>query len=156
VPERLLVEGFRRAVLEFLVRQQGLSEELRGRMLGWCYSGFSANNQVWVTAGDPEGRNKLAGNMLRAPMSLEKMRYDAQTGTVFYRPKTDRNGLVCNPYPEPRCIPKRICTAGLRSKAPVPAMRPPGVTKCSGGGDHLLVGLVTALGEELREYAGGM
>jgi len=87
VPEGLLVEGFRRAVLEFLVRQQGLSEELRGRMLGWRYSGFSAHNQVRVTAGDPEGRKKLAGFMLRAPMSLEKMRYDAETGTVIYRSK---------------------------------------------------------------------
>ncbi len=35
VPEALLVEGFRRAVLEFLVRQQALSEALRGRMFGW-------------------------------------------------------------------------------------------------------------------------
>ena len=28
---------------------------------------------------------KLAGTLLRAPMSLEKMTYDAQTGTVIYR-----------------------------------------------------------------------
>ncbi len=29
----------------------------------------------------------LAGTMLRAPMSLKKMRYDAETGTVLYRSK---------------------------------------------------------------------
>ncbi len=52
-----------------------------------CHSGFSAHNQVRVTAGDPEGRKKLAGYRLRAPMSLEKMRYDAETGTVIYRSK---------------------------------------------------------------------
>ncbi len=40
VPEALLAEGFRRAVLEFLVRQHALSEDLRRRMLGWRYSGF--------------------------------------------------------------------------------------------------------------------
>jgi len=34
VPGRFLVEGFRRAVPAFLVRQQGLSEVLCGRMLG--------------------------------------------------------------------------------------------------------------------------
>lgn len=30
---------------------------------------------------------KLAGYMIRAPMSLEKMSYDAATGTVIYRSK---------------------------------------------------------------------
>ncbi len=87
VPEQLLAEGFRRAVLEFLVQQQALSEGLRSRMLGWRYSGFSAHNQVRVAAEEAEGRKKLAGYMLRTPMSLEKMTYDAQTGTVIYRSK---------------------------------------------------------------------
>ncbi len=85
VPEGLLVEGFRRAVLGFLVRQQALSEALRSRILGWRYSGFSAHNQVRVGEADAEGRKKLAGYRLRAPMSLEEMRYDARTGTVIYR-----------------------------------------------------------------------
>jgi len=44
VPEPLLVEGFRRAVLEFVVRAQALSGELRDRMLGWRHSGFSVHN----------------------------------------------------------------------------------------------------------------
>jgi hypothetical protein len=43
-------------------------------MLGWRYSGFSAHNEVRVPAEDAEGRKKLAGYMLRASMSLEKMR----------------------------------------------------------------------------------
>lgn len=47
----------------------------------------SAHHQVRVGKEDPEGRKKLAGTMLRAPMSLEKMTYDAQTGTVIYRSK---------------------------------------------------------------------
>ena len=34
-----------------------------------------------------EGRKKLAGYMVRAPMSLEKMRYDLNTETVIYRSK---------------------------------------------------------------------
>ncbi len=87
VPEGLLTEGFRRAVLEFLVRQQSLSAQLRSRMLGWRYSGFFVHNQVRVAAQDAAGRKKLAGYMLRTPMSLEKMTYDAQTGTVIYRSK---------------------------------------------------------------------
>ncbi len=40
VPEALLTEGFRRAVLAFLVREHALSEELCSRMLVWRYSGF--------------------------------------------------------------------------------------------------------------------
>lgn len=45
------------------------------------------HKQVRVGEGDAEGRKKLAGTMLRAPMALEKMAYDAQTGTVIYRSK---------------------------------------------------------------------
>jgi hypothetical protein len=36
-----------------------------------------------VPAEDAEGRRKLVGTMLRAPMSLEKRTYDAATGTVI-------------------------------------------------------------------------
>lgn len=52
-------------------------------MLGWRHSGFSAHNEVRVRADDAEGRKKLAGYLLRTPMSLEKMTYDATTGTVI-------------------------------------------------------------------------
>jgi hypothetical protein len=60
VPERLLVEGFRRAVFDFLVENEALSEELRGRMLRWRYSGFSVHNEVSVAADDAAERKKLA------------------------------------------------------------------------------------------------
>src|SRR5712691_9232398 len=54
-------------------------------MLAWRHSGFSVHNGVRVRAGDIEGRKKLARYMLRAPLSLEKMTYDAKTGMVIYR-----------------------------------------------------------------------
>lgn len=81
------LEGFRRAVLEFLVNNDALSEGLRSRRLGWRDCGFSAHNEVRVPAEDAEGRKKLAGTMLRAPMSLEKMTDDDATGMVIYRSK---------------------------------------------------------------------
>jgi len=56
-------------------------------MLGWRYSGFAVHNQVRVAADDAEGRKKLAAYMLRAPLSLAKMRYDPASGTVIYRSK---------------------------------------------------------------------
>ena len=82
IPEALLERGFRRAVLDFLVRERAISGELCGRMLGWRYSGFSVHNQVRVAAEDAEGRKKLAATMLRAPLSLAKMSYDAASGTL--------------------------------------------------------------------------
>jgi hypothetical protein len=74
-------------VLQFWARHGAISEDLRSKLLGWRYSGFSAHNPVRIGEGDAEGRAKLAGTMLRAPMALEKMRYDAQTGMVIYRSK---------------------------------------------------------------------
>ena len=40
-----------------------------------------------VAAEDRQGRRQRAGYMLRAPLSLAKMSYDAATGTVIYRSK---------------------------------------------------------------------
>ncbi len=45
------------------------------------------HSQVRIAAAEAGGRKKLAGYLLRAPMSLAKMSYDAQTGTVIYRSK---------------------------------------------------------------------
>jgi hypothetical protein len=90
VPGDLLAEGFRRAVLDFLVENGAQSEELRARMLAWQHGGYSVHNEV---SGAAEGRESLAGYMLRAPMSLEKMRYDALTGTVI-----DRGGEPPNEF----------------------------------------------------------
>ncbi len=72
-------------MLDFLVENEALSEALRSRMLAWRHGGFSVHNEVSVAPEDAEGRKKLAAYMLRAPMSLQKMTYDAATGTVIYR-----------------------------------------------------------------------
>jgi hypothetical protein len=53
------------------------------------------HNRVCVAGDDPEGRQTLAGTMLRAPISLEKMTYDARSGAVIYRAKMHA-GLKCN------------------------------------------------------------
>ena len=46
VPGSLIAEGFRRAVLAFLVKNGALSEGLHHRMLGWRHCGISAHNEV--------------------------------------------------------------------------------------------------------------
>lgn len=59
VPGNLLAGGFRRAVLDFLVKNEALSGELRRRMLAWRHGGFSVHNEVSVAAEDAEGRKTL-------------------------------------------------------------------------------------------------
>lgn len=65
--------------------REAIPPPLAARMLNWRHSGFSVHNRVRVAAGDAEGRKSLAGYMLRAPFSLEKMSYDAARGAVIYR-----------------------------------------------------------------------
>jgi len=70
------------------VAEGAIGERLSASMLAWRHSGFSVHNGVRVRTGDAEGRKKLTQCMLRAPLSLEKMSYDAKTGMVLYRPRT--------------------------------------------------------------------
>ena len=57
VPEELLREGFRQAVLQFLAKEWAISEELRSRMLRWRHcGGFSVHNRMRVAADDSERR----------------------------------------------------------------------------------------------------
>jgi len=85
LPAKLLEQGFRSEVLKLLVAEGAIGERLCASMLAWRHSGFSVHNSVRVRAGDAAGRKKLAQYMLRAPFSLEKMTYLAETGMVVYR-----------------------------------------------------------------------
>ena len=72
-------------MLKLLVAEHAIGERLAAGLLAWRHSGFSVHNAVRVRAGDLEGRKKLAHYTLRAPLSLEKMTYDAGKGMVIYR-----------------------------------------------------------------------
>jgi len=61
VPERLLAEGFRRAVLDFLVENEALSEDFRGRMLAWRYINSYS---------DPQPRFRFPATLLHVPPIL--------------------------------------------------------------------------------------
>ena len=86
-PRSFLPKACATPCLGFKAQNDAISEALRSRRLGWRHSGFFVHHQVRVPAEDPEGRKKLAGYMLRAPIALEKMTYDDGTGTVIYRSK---------------------------------------------------------------------
>lgn len=116
VPGSLLAESFRRAVPKFLVNNGALSEELRSRMFTWRHAGFSAHNEVRLAAEDAEERKKLAGYMLRRTMSLEKMTYDAGTGTVIY-PAAQHTSACrlkpCSLTQQHPGVPVALCRDGL-------------------------------------------
>jgi len=59
VPGNLLAGGFRRAVLDFLVKSEALLEELRTRMLAWRHGGFSVHNEVSGRPRMPRGARRL-------------------------------------------------------------------------------------------------
>ena len=44
---------------------------------------FSVDNQVRIEAGDSDGRQQLARDMIRAPFSLEKTEYKAEPGMLL-------------------------------------------------------------------------
>ena len=58
----------------------------RGR-LTWEHSGFSVHHDVKVKARDAAGQQQLARYMMRAPFSLEKTEYKADSGMIVYRSK---------------------------------------------------------------------
>jgi hypothetical protein len=78
---------FRHRVLHMLVRERRIDEAVIRKLLGWRHSGFSLHNAVRIGAADLDGRRGVAEYILRSPFSLEKMRYQANTGTTIYQSK---------------------------------------------------------------------
>ncbi len=86
-PAQLLTEQLRHAVLEFLCEEGRITETFKQRLLGWVHSGFSVHHDVKVKANDAAGQRQLARYMIRAPFSLEKTEYKADSGMIVYRSK---------------------------------------------------------------------
>jgi hypothetical protein len=64
-----------------LLRDEGfLTEERIELLLSWRHSGFSAHNAVRISAGDTASIERLARYLLRSPVALERMRFDASVG----------------------------------------------------------------------------
>ncbi len=61
------------------------------RLLGWEHSGFSVHHDIRIKVPDIEGRRQLARYMIRAPFSLEKTEYKADSGMIVYRSKMHKS-----------------------------------------------------------------
>ncbi|MGH7256198.1 MAG: transposase, partial [Nitrospirales bacterium] len=85
-----LEQLFRHKVLTMLRREGKIDDALIKRLAGWRHSGFSIHHQVRIDRQDHQGLEKLAQYILRAPFSLQKMRYQPTSKTVIYRSKMHR------------------------------------------------------------------
>jgi hypothetical protein len=80
----VLTEAFRRGVLKLFVEKDLFDPETAAGMPAWQHSGFSVHDGVWLDPDDAAAHERLARYCARCPVSLERLEYDAETGTVTY------------------------------------------------------------------------
>ena len=80
----VLTEAFRRAVLKLFVDLELFEPDVAESMLAWMHSGFSVNDSVWLDQDDAPAHRRLARYCARNPVSLDRMAYDADAGSVTY------------------------------------------------------------------------
>lgn len=71
-----LTECFRRRVIAMFLDKGLIAESFAEMLLRWKHSGFSVDNTVRIAGDDHKARVSLAQYIARAPLSLEKLRYD--------------------------------------------------------------------------------
>ena len=81
---------FRHRVFSFLHAEDLLSEERTRLLLSWRHSGFSVHNRVTVPPDDRDGLERLARYLLRAPVSLGRLSFDAASDRVTYARRPGR------------------------------------------------------------------
>lgn len=79
-----LTECFRRAVIKLFLSKTLISVDFASTLLCWKNSGFSVDNSVKLNGDDRKARVALAQYIARAPLSLEKLVYDPESGKIFY------------------------------------------------------------------------
>jgi len=85
VEQAAAAELFRHKVFRFLHAGGLLTDERIELLLSWRHSGFSVHNTVTVAPDDGDGLERLARYLLRSPVSLERLTWDADSGVAFYR-----------------------------------------------------------------------
>ena len=81
-----LAELWRHTVLRRLHGAGALAVWQIAKLKNWRHRGFSVDaGEAPLAANDAAGRRRLAEYLLRAPFSLEKITYNAESGSVLYR-----------------------------------------------------------------------
>ena len=82
-----LAEVFRRRMIKYLVVKWLLDRNFALDLLSWKHSGFSVDNSVKIPATSKAARVNLSQYIARHPVSLKKIFYVKENGTVIYRTK---------------------------------------------------------------------
>jgi hypothetical protein len=80
----VLTEAFRRGVLREFARLDLLADDQARSMLEWPHSDFHVNHSVRLEADDACGILHLARYLARAPVSLERLQYDARKQQITW------------------------------------------------------------------------
>jgi hypothetical protein len=76
---------FRHKVFKMLKQCGLLSDERIELLMSWKHTGFSIDNSVTLYPSDEQGLERLAGYMIRSPVSLQRLHYLPETQKVFYQ-----------------------------------------------------------------------
>ena len=88
-----LEELFRAEVFRLLLEKELIGRDTVNNMLSWNHSGFSADASVRVeTIADAVGRY-----MIRSPLVLERLKWDAERGEVTYQARPKRSKGPASP-----------------------------------------------------------
>ena len=81
-----LAQLFRHRVLHRLLELKWISARQADKLLSWHHHGFNIDQgEAAIGANDGEALERLSQYFLRAPISLQKMHWNAQTKSVLYR-----------------------------------------------------------------------
>ena len=82
-----LAEVFRRRVIKYLDDKGLLERSFALNLLSWKHSGFSVDNSIKIPASSKAARVNLSQYIARHPVSLKKILYVKENGTVIYKTK---------------------------------------------------------------------
>jgi len=101
----------RQEVFSFLHAEGLLSEERTQLLLSWRHSGFSVRSAVTVPPDDRDGLERLACDLLRAPVILERLSFGAASDRVAYARRPGRGhepGPAAGDLTDPRKLLVRV------------------------------------------------
>jgi hypothetical protein len=84
---------FRAEVLRMLLAKELITEAIVDNLLSWSHSGFSAHGAVRVE--DRQGAVRLGRYMIRCPIVLKRLSWEADTGEVVCRSRPSRRAGSC-------------------------------------------------------------
>jgi hypothetical protein len=80
-----MTELFRRKVIKYYEENKLINSDFAQNLLSWKNSGFSIDNSVRIYSSNDKARESLAQYIARAPISLEKLKYEAFHGKVLFK-----------------------------------------------------------------------